>query len=198
MAKQKQLAPTTQPQETTRPAISREEELNEMYAAAAALVESAGLDETLDKENEKRFLAEFKLNNPRLARYIGELQPYVVTFPMEFYEQIYRLHGWSTDPENLRKRPGIVGAWTIKLIYDRFPTGMVDELRSRNPRTLSGDLLHKYFQLLTAEGSSLLKEFIQEAIDLMKQCGSWAHFESVFARKCGKSWQTFLFDNPVD
>lgn len=198
MAKPKQTKLKAKSQVAKRLKFNRDDEVNEMYAAAGALVDSAGLDATLDKENEKRFLAEFRLNNPRLAPYIGDLQPYVKTFPREFYEQIYRLHGWAITPESLRNRPGIVGAWTIELIYKRFPSGMVEELRSRNPRTSSGELLHKHFQLLTTEGLDKLNEFIQEAIDMMKSCAYWSQFMSQFARKCGKSWQTHIFDSTLD
>lgn len=198
MAKTQRTKQKNQKQVAKRVKFNREEELNEMYAAAAALVDSAGLDATLDKTLEKRFLAKFRLNNPKLAPYIGELQPYVKTFPREFYEQIYRLHNWSITPESIRNRPGIVGAWTIELVYKRFPSGMVEELRSRNPRLSSGDLLHKHFQLLTTEGMDKLNDFIQEAIDMMKSCTYWTQFMSKFARKCGKVWQSDIFDNLTD
>ncbi|WBO84484.1 P63C domain-containing protein [Hymenobacter yonginensis] len=194
MAKPKAPKTITKQPITKRQDYNREEELAEMYAASQAQIDSAGLDETLDKENEKRFLAEFRLANPTLARYVGELQPYAVKFPLEFYQEIYRLHGWPTDPENLRRRPGIVGAWTIELIYDRFPKGMVSEIRTRNPRTMSGERLHKYFQFLTEDGAVMLDQFIQEAVTLMRGCSSWSQFKNVFARESGRSWQTFLFE----
>lgn len=194
MAKQKPPITASQQSKTKWRVLTREEELAEMYAASQANIDSAGLDANLDKENEKRFLAEFRLNNPRLARYIGELRSYVKKFPVEFYYQIYRLHGWATNPENLRKRPGIVGGITLKLIYDRFPKGTTEEILFRNPRTMSGDLLHKCFQFLTEEGTVMLEQFIQEAITLMQGCSNWSQFESVFARHCGRSWQTYLFE----
>lgn len=175
--------------------LSPEDERASMYAANEAQVERAGFDETLDKENEKRFLAEFRLNNPKLAPFIGELQPYVRTFPDEFYTQIYRLNGWLATPEKLQNRPGIVGAWTIELVYERYPIGMVQELRTRNHRLPNGELLHKHFQFLTTEGIDQLKAFIQEAIDLMMLHSTWAGFRNAFARKCGKPWQASLFDN---
>lgn len=192
--KKKPVAPQVIP--TKKPVLNPEDELASIYAANEAQVEKAGFDETLDKENEKKFLAEFRINNPRLAPFIGELQPYVRTFPNAFYAQIFRLNGWVATPEKLRNRPGIVGAWTIELIYDRFPLGMVQELRTRNHRLPNGELLHKHFQFLTTEGSEQLDVFIQEAIDLMVLYTTWADFRNAFARKCGKPWQTSLFENP--
>lgn len=194
MAQTKQTKLKNQKQVAKRVRINREEELKEMYAAATALVDSAGLDATLDKELEKQFLAKFRLNNPKLAPYIGELQAYVKTFPREFYEQIYRLHNWPITPESIRNRPGVVGKWTIELVYRRFPSGMVEELRARNLRLPSGELLHKHFQLLTTEGLDKLNEFIREAIELMKNCAYWSQFTSRFARKCGQDWQLDVFE----
>lgn len=195
MAKSKRTPVASQKRVIKLPAVSPADEKNEMYAAAQAFIDEPGTDAALDKENEKQFLEGFKLHNPALARIIGELKPYVVTFPKEFYKQIYRLHQWSTEPENLRNRPGIVGAWTIEYIYNRFPNGTVPELRSRNPRTAAGDLMFKHFQMLTEEGAELLKQYIQEATLWMSQCSSWSQFQSLFARNTGKPYQTFMFGN---
>lgn len=178
-----------------KPTQSPEDELSSIYAANEAQVEQAGFDETLDKENEKRFLADFRAKQPILARFIGELQQYVRTFPNEFYAQIFRLNGWEVTPEKLRNRPGIIGAWTIELVYDCFPLGTVKELRTRNRRLPNGELLHKHFQFLTTEGTEQLQVFIQEAIELMQQHTSWAVFRNDFDRKHGKPWQSSLFDN---
>ena len=195
MARTKPTTAAVKKRVVETPIISRDDEKKAMYAAAKAGIEQSGSDEVLDKENEKRFLAEFKRYNPTLARIIGELKAYAKTFPKEFYEQIYRLHSWSTEPESLRNRPGIVGAWTIEFIYNRFPDGTVPVLRSRNPRTAAGELMFKHFQLLTEEGELLLKQYIQEATLWMSQCSSWSQFKNLFARNTGKTYQTFMFAN---
>ena len=43
-----------------------------------------------------------------LEEFIGkDLRKWTSTFPIEFYEQIFRLRGWPFNPQNLR-RPGVV------------------------------------------------------------------------------------------
>jgi hypothetical protein len=44
-----------------------------------------------------------------LEKFIAkELRPWVRTFPVEFYRQIYRLSGWEFT-EDKNARPGVIG-----------------------------------------------------------------------------------------
>lgn len=93
-----------------------------------------------------------------LERFVAkELQPYVRTFPPEFYKQIFRLYGWDYY-ENCG-RPAVVGHITNNVIYKRMPPGVLEELRGMVPRDEKGRLKKKLFQGLTPDvGHPKLRE----------------------------------------
>lgn len=85
-----------------------------------------------------------------IERFVAkELQPYVRTFPPEFYKQIFRLYGWDYY-ENCG-RPAVLGHITNNLIYKRLAPGVLEDLRKRIPRDNKGRLTKKLFQGLTAD-----------------------------------------------
>ena len=76
------------------------------------------------KERATRALAEI------LEKFISkELQEWTRTFPVEFYEHIFRLQGWHFDPHNV-KRPSVIGHYTNNIIYKRLAPGVVAPLVS--------------------------------------------------------------------
>lgn len=139
-----------------------------------------GTDEVLDKLNEKSAL----IANTEHPDLIGQLQAYEPKFPLEFYRQIFKLWGWKIDSDqSLRKRPGVVAKITAYLIYMRFPKGTLKELQTLNQKTDEGDRLFKHFQFFTPEGERLLKQYIKESTDLMKECSNWHQFIRLFTQK---------------
>ncbi|MFZ1887597.1 MAG: P63C domain-containing protein [Candidatus Binataceae bacterium] len=83
-----------------------------------------------------------------IERFVAkELQPYVRTFPAEFYKQIFRLYGWDYH-ENCGK-PSVLGHITNNLVYKRLAPGVLEELRRKIPRDDKGRLKKKLFQGLT-------------------------------------------------
>jgi hypothetical protein len=69
-----------------------------------------------------------------LAAYISEeLLPWAKRFPDSFYEHLHRVWGWPYSPGN-HGRNAYIGKLTNWLIYEQLPPGVLDELRSRNPR----------------------------------------------------------------
>ncbi len=95
-----------------------------------------------------------------LERFVAkEIQPYIRTFPPEFYKQIFRLYGWNYY-ENCG-RPGVLGKITNNLIYKRIAPGVLDELRKMIPRDEKGRLKQKLFQGLTRNyGHPKLREHL--------------------------------------
>ena len=72
-----------------------------------------------------------------LERFIaGELQRWTRTFPIEFYEEIFRLKGWGS-PDGVN-RPRVIGTYTNDFVYERLGPGLLGELRDRNPVLASG------------------------------------------------------------
>jgi P63C domain len=104
-----------------------------------------------------------------------EMRPYLPTFPLEFYRQIYRLNGWAY--EEGCGRPGIVGHWTNNVVYKRLAPGVWQELNRLTPRNDKGRLKHKLFQRLTDDiGLPKLNEHFAAVLMLMKYAPNWKIF----------------------
>src|SRR5260221_111562 len=70
-------------------------------------------------------------------------------FKDDFYKEIFRLNNWKFNPTNFTKRPGVIGKWTVDIIYARFPPSVLGALYDRNPLTEKGYRRHKLHTLLT-------------------------------------------------
>ena len=112
-----------------------------------------------------------------LERFIAEeLQPWTRTFPFEFYEEIFRLHGWP-GPEGV-KRPGVIGHYTNNIVYERLAPGVLDELRKLNPTQPSGNRRNRHHQWFTPDiGHPKLKEHLAAVIALMRASDDWPSFQ---------------------
>lgn len=54
-----------------------------------------------------------------LKKYISEeLLPWQKRFPDIFYKELFRLNGWDYTVRGIKKRPGVIGTWTKKLVYE--------------------------------------------------------------------------------
>ncbi|GFO68692.1 hypothetical protein GMLC_22710 [Geomonas limicola] len=121
--------------------------------------------------------------NVILQAYIAkELLPWTKRFPDEFYKQIFRLHNWPFNPMSV-KRPGYVGTLTNKLVYERLPDGVLDELKKRNPPNEAGNRKYRHHQLLTENvGHPHLEKHVASVTTLMRACDSWQMFETLFLK----------------
>lgn len=114
---------------------------------------------------------------------LEEAKKYQVTFPLELYKQWFRLNGWEWKPENAQKRPGVIGKWTNKYIYERMAPGLLLELERKNPKNDKGYREHKHFSFLTDEiGEPKLREFFGGLIALAKASTSWNKYISLVER----------------
>ena len=122
-----------------------------------------------------------------LEKYLAEeLQRWIKTFPMEFYEEICRLQGWPQ--EHAINRPGVVGHFTNDLIYERLAPGVLEELRTRNPVLPDGNRRHKHHQWLTPDhGHIQLQKHIEGVISLMTASKDWETFRRNLARRYPRS-----------
>lgn len=112
-----------------------------------------------------------------LERFVAkELRPWIRTFPVDFYQQIYRLNGWDFD-ENSSSRPGVIGHWTTNIVYKRLAPGVWEELNRIAARNDRGKLKHKLFQRLTDEiGHPKVREHLAAVVMLMKYSPTWTVF----------------------
>jgi len=108
-----------------------------------------------------------------------ELQPWVPTFSVEFYEHMFRLRGLPF-PTSSVKRPQYFGILTNDVVYKRLAPGVLDELRSVTPRDESGRPTAKYFQSLTSNvGYPKLKEHLGAVVAFMKISKNWQEFQTL-------------------
>jgi hypothetical protein len=140
----------------------------------ALIDEATGYQEIRDRQSLRRIL----------EAYISkEWLPWTERFPIEFYKELYRLHGWRLDPAG-KGKPGYVGKLTNALVYDRLPRGVADELRANNPVDPStGRRRFKHHQFLTDDiGNPHLEKHVAKVIGLMQASESWGEFKRMFRR----------------
>jgi P63C domain len=132
----------------------------------ALIDEATGYQEVRQRDALARILEKF------VAK---EMRPYLPTFPLEFYRQIYRLNGWPY--EEGAGRPGIIGHWTNNVVYRRLAPGVWRELDRLTPRNDRGKLKNKLFQRLTDDvGIPKLEKHFAAVLMLMKYSHNWKVF----------------------
>jgi hypothetical protein len=104
-----------------------------------------------------------------------ELQEWTRAFPIEFYEEIFRLRGWPFDPATMRS-PRILGKYTNDIVYARLAPGVLDELKRKTP-VVDGRRKHKMYRWLTGEiGHPKLMAHFEGLKIIMRDCDSWPDF----------------------
>ena len=85
-------------------------------------------------------------------------------FPDEFYENIYRLKGW-TWPGMKKNRFSVVAHYTRDLVYERIAPGLLKELGAKSPKNDSGNRSNKLHQWLTDDtGDPMLSQHLHSLI----------------------------------
>lgn len=107
-----------------------------------------------------------------------ELQPWITTFPYDFYENLFRLRGLDFPTFSV-KRPQYFGWLTTDIVYKRIAPGILKELKNITPKNESGNRKHKYFQRLTSNvGYPKLREHLGAVIAIMKMSSNYPEFIS--------------------
>lgn len=105
-----------------------------------------------------------------------ELQPWIRTFPTDFYQEMFRLRGLPF-PSTTVRRPQYFGVLTNNVVYDRLAPGVREELQKGVPRNEAGRPTAKYFQKLTQNtGYPKLRELLGSVVTLMKLSNNWNDF----------------------
>lgn len=93
-----------------------------------------------------------------------ELAAWVKRFPDEFYENIYRLKGW-TWPGIQKNRYSVVAHYTRDLVYQRVGPGVLRELEEKEPRNEKGRRTNRLHQWLTDDvGHPLLAQHLYSLV----------------------------------
>lgn len=145
------------------------------------------IDEATGYQNDRARDALAKIFATFLAR---ERQKWALTFPLDFYREIYRLRGWKFEPWNT-KRPSVIAAWTDDFVYDRIAPGLTEELRTKNPVAETGRRSHKHHQWFNSDkGHPKLKEHIVGVIALLRAAENWVSFKRGLDRAYPKFGET--------
>lgn len=106
-----------------------------------------------------------------------ELQPWVKTFPTDFYENMFRLRGLRYPADGI-KRPQYFGHLTNDVIYRRLAPGVLKDLKKKALRGESGKPKHKLHQRLTPDfGHPKLRELVVSVTTVMKLSNRWHDFK---------------------
>lgn len=129
-----------------------------------------------------------------LSKYIcEEFLVWSKIFPDEFYEQLFRLRGWTGFGESGRKMPGVVGYFTNEIVYARLPQGVLEALKKKTPKSEAGNNLVRYHQSLSEEyGVKHLEKHLIAVIALMKSADSWDQFLYMLDRNYIKYGQSVM------
>lgn len=107
-----------------------------------------------------------------------ELQPWVKTFPDEFYAQLFRLRGLKYPTENV-KRPQYFGHLTNDIVYKRLAPAVLEELKNTTPKTAKGRPREHYHRRLTPDlGHPKLREHMASVVTAMKLSKNYSDFRS--------------------
>jgi len=105
-----------------------------------------------------------------------ELQPWVQTFPPDYYQELFRLRGLKFPTDSVR-RPQYFGTLTNDIVYKRLAPGVLQELKRVTPKNDSGNRKHKFFQRLTDNiGYPKLREHLGAVVAIMKLSNGYHDF----------------------
>lgn len=107
-----------------------------------------------------------------------ELQPWVRTFPGEYYQEMFRLRGLEYPTDSV-KRPQYFGLLTTDVVYKRLAPGVLEELQKVTPKNELGRPTAKFFQMLTRNiGYPKLREHLGAVVAIMRLSGDWHDFKA--------------------
>ncbi|KAA0179500.1 hypothetical protein FX016_18290 [Cupriavidus gilardii] len=103
-----------------------------------------------------------------------ELQPYVRTFPADYYENLFRLRGLPYPPEKQNYRPQYFGLLTNDIVYKRLAPGLLEEIKEKAAKDEKKGRLH---QRLTPDvGHPRLREHLASVTTVMKLSRNYQDF----------------------
>jgi hypothetical protein len=103
-----------------------------------------------------------------------ELQPYVKTFPTDFYEHMFRIRGLAYPPERQNYRPQYFGVLTNDIVYERLAPGLLEELKKQALKDEKKAHLHR--RLTEEVGHPRLKEHLASVVTIMKLSNDYPDF----------------------
>lgn len=168
----------------------------EVYERSLIIIRSlakVGMVGLIDEATGFQFDREGQALQKLLSAYISDdLLKYMPHFPMEYYQEIYRLYGISDsfDPKDTR-HPSFIGNFTNKYVYGVFPDEVMKEIREKNPTSTAPSGLvyrgHKNFQFLTESvGIPQLDKQLAKLVGVMQLSDDKNDFDKKFKKVFSK------------
>ncbi len=134
-----------------------------------------------------------------LDRYLRkEFAAWSKKFPDEFYQEIFRLNGWTWRGMQVGK-PQVVGHYTNNLVWERLAPNLLQELRDRNPKNERGWRRAKHQQFLTEDvGDPALAQHLHALMALMRASSAWSDFKNLVQRAFPKKTSLPMFDAQLE
>lgn len=148
------------------------------------------VDEATGYQDERARDALAKILEAFIAK---ELRAWILTFPAEFYKELFRLR--NIPYTGTVKRPQYIGHLTNDLVYARLAPGVLDELRRRTPRDDKGRLkTHLHRRLTDDVGHPKLLQHLSAVTALMKASDNWRAFKAMIDKALPRYNRLPLFD----
>jgi P63C domain len=129
------------------------------------------VDEATGYQNDRARDALAKILEAFIAK---ELQPYLPTFPADYFKEMFRIRGLPF-PDGSVKRPKYFGVLTNDIVYKRLAPKVLDELK--RVKLEEGNPRDKLFQRLTSNiGYPKLREHLGSVVTIMKLSRDWKEF----------------------
>ena len=188
---------------TSAPEISEESKIDR--AVTTNLIFKRSKEETAEavkrkkdrKEQEIELLNGTKTTVEELCPYVvSKKRPYASLFPNNnsFFKELFRINGWHHLDPNEYIKPKIVSKMIDALIYNRFASEVLPNLRKLNPLLANGFRKYKLFEYLDDEGQEIVLQFRNEAIAEMEKSTTNCEFRKRMYHKYGVPYQTTIFD----
>lgn len=135
----------------------------------ALVDEATGYQEVRERDALQKYLDKFLLK---------EHAKWTKRFPDEFFENIFKMKGWSWHDAVSAKKPQVVGRYINDIVYDRLAPKILEELRERNPPNEKGNRKAKHHQFLTPDlGNPSLQAHLNGVMALQRVAGAnWRKF----------------------
>ncbi len=151
----------------------------------ALVDEATGYQEVRNKEALRALLDAFLQK---------EFATWAKRFPDDFYKEMFRLRGLQWNKLSV-KRPQYIGRLTNDVVYERLAPGILEELKTRNPRDDKGRRKTTHHQWLTEDiGHPALAQHLHAVIGLMRASSNWDQFHDFLDKAFPKKGSVFQME----
>jgi hypothetical protein len=147
---------------TLHPSQAKLAEQAEIFITACA---KTGIDAIIDEATGYQYFRKANELQEKFKTYLQEeYREWTLTFPREFFMQLYKLEGIS-PPFPLLNYPKRFGKYVMKYIYDTLDPDIADFLRDNNPKP---EGIKHHHQLFNDFGYNNLSQHLMSILGIMK------------------------------